>query len=206
MSDALGIHIAEEADPGTTAQHVWSATISTLVTKFVFAISFAVPLLLLPLRTAVIASVVWGMIVITVLSYFLAKSTHERPLPIIAEHLGIAFLVVLLSHLIGAWVSTTMTIMPQTTEAITAVRTTAEASEALENGPLKLYADHGYGPYRVALAGNDEAIGICGLFQTASNSGSSPGLSQRKLRRSVFNVCVSGIESNSTHRQQAPER
>ena len=104
MSDALGIHLAEEADPNTTSAHVWSATISTFITKFVFAISFAVPLLLLQLRTAVIVSVVWGMSVITVLSYFLAKSAQERPLPIILEHLGIAMLVVLLSHLIGAWV------------------------------------------------------------------------------------------------------
>ena len=104
MSDALGIHLAEEADPNTTSAHVWSATISTFIAKFVFAISFAVPLLLMPLRTAVIASVVWGMSVITVLSYFLAKSAQERPLPIILEHLGIAMLVVLLSHLIGAWV------------------------------------------------------------------------------------------------------
>ena len=45
------------------------------------------------------------------------------------------------------------------------VRTTAEASEALTNGPLKLYADYGYGPYRVALDRDDEAIGICGLFK-----------------------------------------
>lgn len=104
MSDALGIHLAEEADPNTTSAHVWSATISTFVAKFVFAISFAVPLLVLPLRTAVIVSVVWGMSVITVLSYFLAKSAQKRPLPIIFEHLGIAMLVVLLSHLIGAWV------------------------------------------------------------------------------------------------------
>ena len=104
MSDALGIHLAEEADPNTTSAHVWSATISTFIAKFVFAISFAVPLLLLPLHMAVIASLVWGMGVITVLSYFLAKSTQERPLPIILEHLGIAVLVVLLSHLIGAWV------------------------------------------------------------------------------------------------------
>ena len=29
MSDALGIHLAEEADPATTTQHVWSATLST---------------------------------------------------------------------------------------------------------------------------------------------------------------------------------
>jgi len=45
------------------------------------------------------------------------------------------------------------------------VRTMQEASEAMEKGPLKLYSDHGYGPYRVALADSDEAIGICGLFK-----------------------------------------
>ena len=107
MSDALGIHLAEEADPNATAEHIWSATISTFITKFIFAISFAVPLLLLPLGEAVIASVVWGMVVITVLSYFLARGQQASPLAIIAEHLGIAIAVVVLSHLIGAWVSRT---------------------------------------------------------------------------------------------------
>ena len=38
---------------------------------------------------------------------FLAKAQHVRPLPIILEHLGIALAVVVLSHLIGAWVGAT---------------------------------------------------------------------------------------------------
>ena len=107
MSDALGIHLAEEADPDTTHDHVWSATIMTFVTKFVFSISFAVPLLLLPLGPAVLVSVAWGILVIVVLSYFLARSQGESPLAIIAEHVGIAMLVVFLSHYIGVWVSRT---------------------------------------------------------------------------------------------------
>ncbi len=105
MSDALGIHLAEESDPDTTHGHVWSATIMTFITKFVFSISFAVPLLLLPLSTAVIASVAWGMLVIIVLSYFLARSQGESPLAIIGEHVGIAILVVVFSHYIGVWVA-----------------------------------------------------------------------------------------------------
>jgi VIT1/CCC1 family predicted Fe2+/Mn2+ transporter len=109
MSDALGIHLAEEADPNATSEHIWAATISTFFNKFVFAISFAVPLLLLPLDQAVIASVVWGMLVITVLSYFIAKAQKASATAIIAEHLGIALLVVLLSHLIGLWVGRTFT-------------------------------------------------------------------------------------------------
>jgi len=107
MSDALGIHLAEEADPNTDHGHVWSATIMTFITKFVFSISFAVPLLLLPLTTAVIVSVAWGMLVIIVLSYFLARSQDESPLAIVGEHLGIAILVVVLSHYIGVWVAKT---------------------------------------------------------------------------------------------------
>jgi VIT1/CCC1 family predicted Fe2+/Mn2+ transporter len=107
MSDALGIHLAEESDPNATTHHIWSATISTFVNKFVFAISFAVPLLLLPLDQAVIASLLWGMLVIVVLSYFLARAQKASPILIVAEHLGIAILVVVLSHLIGAWVGRT---------------------------------------------------------------------------------------------------
>lgn len=107
MSDALGIHLAEEANPTTTHSHVWSATISTFVTKFIFAASFAIPLLLLPLQEAVWVSIAWGMIVIVVLSYFLATGQGERPIPVIAEHLAIAIVVVILSHLIGGWVGST---------------------------------------------------------------------------------------------------
>jgi VIT1/CCC1 family predicted Fe2+/Mn2+ transporter len=107
MSDALGIHLAEESDPATDHGHVWSATIMTFLMKFVFSISFAIPLLMLPLGPAVIASVIWGLLVIVVLSYFLARSQKERPLFIIGEHLGIAILVLFFSHYIGVWVAAT---------------------------------------------------------------------------------------------------
>jgi len=105
MSDALGIHLAEEADPETNHEHVWQATITTFLAKFVFALSFAVPLLLLPLGPAVIASICWGMLVIIVLSYLLARSQNQSPWLIIMEHTGIAMLVVVLSHFIGVWVA-----------------------------------------------------------------------------------------------------
>lgn len=45
------------------------------------------------------------------------------------------------------------------------VRTLDEAVQAFHEGPGRLYSEHGYGPYRVALRGSDQAIGICGLFR-----------------------------------------
>lgn len=103
-SDALGIHLAEEAKPEASQEHIWTATIYTFGTKLVFALSFAIPVLLLPLRPAVLASVAWGILVISVLSYFIARAQRESPLGIIAEHVGIAVAVVVVSHYIGAWV------------------------------------------------------------------------------------------------------
>jgi VIT1/CCC1 family predicted Fe2+/Mn2+ transporter len=107
MSDALGIHLAEEANPDADASRVWAATVSTFLTKFVFALSFAVPLLLLPLAAAVYASVAWGLFVIAVLSLQLARSQGASVLGVLAEHLVIAMLVVFLSHWIGLWVGKT---------------------------------------------------------------------------------------------------
>ena len=105
MSDALGIHLAEEADPDTDSAHVWAATISTFATKFLFALSFAIPLLFLPLATAVYASVAWGMLVIAVLSFLLARAQSTNVAATVAEHLAIAIVVVVLSHFIGRGVS-----------------------------------------------------------------------------------------------------
>jgi VIT1/CCC1 family predicted Fe2+/Mn2+ transporter len=45
------------------------------------------------------------MLVIVVLSYFLARAQQAAPLPVIGEHVGIAAIVVVLSYLIGAWVN-----------------------------------------------------------------------------------------------------
>ena len=45
------------------------------------------------------------------------------------------------------------------------IRTAEQAAEAMAAGPLRLYEDHGYGPFRLALADSDVPIGICGLFK-----------------------------------------
>ena len=105
LSDALGIHLAEEADPNATQHHIWAATVTTFLTKFVFAISFAIPVLLLPLGPAVLASVAWGISVVAVLSYFIARAQQASPVAIIGEHVAIAVVVVVASHFIGAGVN-----------------------------------------------------------------------------------------------------
>jgi len=45
------------------------------------------------------------------------------------------------------------------------IRTTEQAEEAMRAGAMHLYEAYGYGPYRIALKGDDTAVGICGLFR-----------------------------------------
>jgi len=106
MSDALGIHVAQEADPDSTSEHIWAATFSTFFTKFIVALTFAVPVLWLPLETAVMVSIGWGLLIIGLLSWFLARSQQNAVLPVVLEHLGIAIAVVIISYYIGVWVHT----------------------------------------------------------------------------------------------------
>src|SRR3989338_1222919 len=52
FSDALGIHISEESENVHTSKEIWMATFSTFFFKFAFALTFLVPLLILPITQA----------------------------------------------------------------------------------------------------------------------------------------------------------
>jgi len=107
FSDAVGIHISEESTNMHPAREVWESTISTFFSKFVFALTFAVPVLLLQLSTAVIVSVIWGLSLITVLSVYIAKQQGVEPHKVVLEHLFIVVLVILLTHYVGEWIAST---------------------------------------------------------------------------------------------------
>ena len=106
FSDALGIHVSEESENVHTTKQIWAATIATFLSKLVFALTFIVPVLLLPLSAAVVVSVAWGLSILAILSYFMARAQGERPWKIIGEHVLIAGVVIAVTHWVGHWVST----------------------------------------------------------------------------------------------------
>ena len=105
MSDAMGIHLSEEADPESTRAHIWAATLSTFFSKFLIAASFALPLLWLPLDQAVAVGVAWGLLIIVVMSYLLARLQRASAWRAISEHVSIARVVIVGSHYVGVWAS-----------------------------------------------------------------------------------------------------
>lgn len=101
MSDALGIHISEESEGQHTEKEIWEATIITFITKFFFASLFIIPFLFFSLGGAIITSIAWGLFLITMMSFSLAKKQGESYLKVISEHLAITILVIIITHYVG---------------------------------------------------------------------------------------------------------
>jgi len=104
MSDALGIHISEENSNNDHAQ-VWAATMSTFLTKFLFALTFVIPVLLFELKTAIVVSIVWGALALIFINFQIARSKKINPLNLIFEHLSIAALVIVVTYFVGDWIA-----------------------------------------------------------------------------------------------------
>ncbi|WP_456401114.1 hypothetical protein [Persephonella sp.] len=100
-SDALGIHIAEESHEKTESKNVWTVTVTTFVSKFIFSSSFLIPVALLDIKLAVAVSLIWGFLLLIVFSYKIAIDRNENPLKTILEHTIIATIVLFIIHITG---------------------------------------------------------------------------------------------------------
>lgn len=108
FSDALGIHVSEESENRHTQREIWESTFFTFISKFIFALSFIIPLLFFPLNIAIVVSVVYGLFLLGIFSYYIAKQQKVSPLTVIAEHITIALIVIVLTHYLGDWIRATL--------------------------------------------------------------------------------------------------
>jgi VIT1/CCC1 family predicted Fe2+/Mn2+ transporter len=104
MSDALGIHLAEESKNNGNVSEIWETTIATFVAKFLTALTFVAPVLLLPLEQAMVVSVVWGLMLLAGLSYFLAQAQQISAWKVITEHVVMGVSVIVIAHYVGDWI------------------------------------------------------------------------------------------------------
>ena len=105
LSDALGIHISEECELKNSHKEVWESTITTFATKLFFALTFVIPILLFELQTAIIVSIIWGLSLIALLSYYIAHISKVKSYKIILEHVLIAIVVIATTHYIGTFIA-----------------------------------------------------------------------------------------------------
>jgi VIT1/CCC1 family predicted Fe2+/Mn2+ transporter len=101
LSDALGIHVSEESDSNKTTRQIWMSTLATFLSKLIIASTFIVPILVFELSTAIIVSIAWGLSLIALFSYYVAKHHHEKPTHVVMEHIIIAIVVIIITNYIG---------------------------------------------------------------------------------------------------------
>jgi VIT1/CCC1 family predicted Fe2+/Mn2+ transporter len=101
----MGIHISEEASGQKTCKEVWEATFATLFGKLFFTSSFIVPFLLFDTAPAVIISVLWGLLLIILISLLMAKEQKIKPFKVIQGHVAIVIFVMILTHFVGDVIS-----------------------------------------------------------------------------------------------------
>ncbi len=102
LSDALGVHISQESN-SNKQQAIWESTLATFLSKFLVALTFIIPILLFDLQLAIYLNLVWGLIILTILSFYIAKNQKTKPVKVISEHLAITIVVVTITYYIGLW-------------------------------------------------------------------------------------------------------
>lgn len=113
LADAAGFHIVEEAEvENGRAQHttkeVWVSTIVTFFAVGGFIFTFAIPVLLFQLETAIIFDIIWGLLLLILLNYYIARSKKEEPVRLILGHILLAVFVVIVSYLAGRLIALLM--------------------------------------------------------------------------------------------------
>jgi VIT1/CCC1 family predicted Fe2+/Mn2+ transporter len=103
LSDSFGIHIYQESEH-IGKKEVWLSTLTNFLTRLFVSSTFIIMIIVLPIRLATVCSVIWGLFVLTVMTYTIAKQQKINPFSAIFVHLTIAVIVVVASNFIGAFV------------------------------------------------------------------------------------------------------
>ncbi len=100
IADTFGMHVYQDSELIKEKQ-VWIGTLFNYVTRLIISLTFIAILLLFPTNIASVLCIGIGIILLTVMSYLIAKRRKSNPVFMIAEHVGLAIVVLLLSSVVG---------------------------------------------------------------------------------------------------------
>jgi VIT1/CCC1 family predicted Fe2+/Mn2+ transporter len=103
LSDSFGIHIYQESEL-IGRKEVWFSTFTNFLTRLFVSATFIILIIALPIRLAAACSIIWGLLVLTAMTYAIAKQQKISPFSAILVHTTIAVVVVVASNFIGAFV------------------------------------------------------------------------------------------------------
>ena len=100
ISDSFGIHMYQESD-NRNHKDLWLSTFSNFLARILVSFSFVFIIMFFSITSAVIISIIWGIILLMLMSYLIAKNNQTNIIKAIFEHLSIAAVVIVASHFVG---------------------------------------------------------------------------------------------------------
>lgn len=101
IADTFGIHMYQDSELLKDKQ-VWASTILNYCARLLISLLFIFFLLVFPIQLASILCIVIGLLLLTLISYHIAKKRKTNPLLMILEHVSLAVGVLILSTILGS--------------------------------------------------------------------------------------------------------
>jgi vacuolar iron transporter family protein len=96
ISDTLGIHIYQESE-GVKPVSVWISTFTNFFSRLLVSLGFVLIIIIFPINLATVISIIYGLLIMSTISYIIGISKKINPVKSIIEHLLITVLVIFLS-------------------------------------------------------------------------------------------------------------
>ena len=106
LTDTLSVHMYQESE-GLPTRNALRTTVANFIARLGVCLSFVVIVALLPTQTAIGVAIGWGLLLLTGLTYLIARARDVRAAPEIVKRVAVAIAVILLSRSIGAWIAAT---------------------------------------------------------------------------------------------------
>ena len=103
LTDSLSVHVYQESEK-LPERDAFRTTAVNFAVRAALSFSFVLLLVSLPRTIAVQVSLIWGFVMLSCLSYLVARMRSVSPFGEIWKHGAVAVVVIVLSKMIGVWV------------------------------------------------------------------------------------------------------
>jgi VIT1/CCC1 family predicted Fe2+/Mn2+ transporter len=103
LSDSLSVHVYQEAER-LDSREAFRSTLANFVTRLLVASSFVFMVIALPRDWLLAVTLAWGFLLLSLLTFRIARARGARIGKEIAKHVVIAAIVIVASRWLGTWI------------------------------------------------------------------------------------------------------
>jgi len=108
LTDSLSVHMYQESER-LEEREAFVGTLTNFATRFIVCLSFVLIVALFREHAAAVGGIVWGMSLLTALTYILARHRQVSAMSEVGKHLAVATVIIFVSKSIGHWVTAHVT-------------------------------------------------------------------------------------------------